>query len=241
MGASTAYHLVQKGCHDVLLLEREQFFGTQATGKCAGGIRYQFGTEINVQLSKFGLPIFHRFEEELGQPIDLRICGYLFLLTDREDGAAFYQNVEMQRCLGVETEWLERVEIAELVPAMNLEGVLGGTYNARDGLADPSGVVQGYISGARRFGSIAYDRRRSNRHLRGGRGRERCRDKQGHCLDIRGRERCGSLGRCGREDGRSGHTGRSAPSPDSGDWSDSRAARRLSFRDRFCPVPLLPS
>lgn len=153
MGASTAYHLVRKGRHDVLLLEREQFFGTQATGKCAGGIRYQFGTEINVQLSKLSFPMLHRFEEELGQPIDLRICGYLFLLTEREDGAAFYQNVEMQRCLGVETEWLERVEIAELVPTMNLEGVLGGTYNPRDGLADPSGVVQGYVSGARRLGA----------------------------------------------------------------------------------------
>ena len=36
MGASTAYHLALKGCQDVLLLERESFFGTQATGRCAG-------------------------------------------------------------------------------------------------------------------------------------------------------------------------------------------------------------
>ena len=43
MGASTAYHLALKGLKDVLLLERESFFGIQATGKCAGGIRYQTG------------------------------------------------------------------------------------------------------------------------------------------------------------------------------------------------------
>ncbi|MCX7855212.1 MAG: FAD-binding oxidoreductase, partial [Anaerolineae bacterium] len=72
MGASTAYHLALKGCRNVLLLEREPFFGTQATGKCAGGIRYQFGTEINVRLSLLSLPMLDRFEEELGQPIDLR-------------------------------------------------------------------------------------------------------------------------------------------------------------------------
>jgi len=153
MGTSTAYHLALKGCQDVLLLERESFFGTQATGKCAGGIRHQFGTEINVRISMLSLPMLDRFEEELGQPIDLRYCGYLFLLTEEKDVAAFRQQVEMQQRLGVETEWLEPAQIADLVPLANLEGVLAATFNAHDGLADPSSVVQGYVSGARRLGA----------------------------------------------------------------------------------------
>jgi sarcosine oxidase subunit beta len=152
MGTSTAYHLALKGCRNVLLLEREPFFGMQATGKCAGGIRYQFSTEINVRLSQLSLPMLGRFEEELGQPIDLRYCGYLFLLTCEEDVAAFRHNVEMQHRLGVDTEWLEPTRIAEVAPLIDLEGVLAGTFHARDGLADPSGVVQGYVSGARRLG-----------------------------------------------------------------------------------------
>jgi sarcosine oxidase subunit beta len=153
MGASTAYHLALKGCRNVLLLERESFFGMQATGRCAGGIRHQFGTEINVRISMLSLPMLDRFEEELGQPIDLRYCGYLFLLTTEKDAAAFRQQVEMQQRLGAQTEWLEPAEIAPLVPLVNLEGVLAGTFNARDGLADPSSVVQGYVSGARRLGA----------------------------------------------------------------------------------------
>ncbi|MEE8389327.1 MAG: FAD-binding oxidoreductase [Anaerolineae bacterium] len=153
MGASTAYHLALKGCRNVLLLERESFFGTEATGKCAGGIRYQFSTEINVRLSQLSLPMLDRFEEELDQPIDLRYCGYLFLLTHEQDVAAFRQNVEMQHRLGVETEWLEPMQIVEMVPLIDLESVLAGTFYARDGLADPNGVVQGYISGARRLGA----------------------------------------------------------------------------------------
>jgi sarcosine oxidase subunit beta len=152
MGASTAYHLAKKGCEDVLLLERERFFGTQATGKCAGGIRYQFGTEINVRLSQLSLPMLHRFEEELGQPIGLNTCGYLFLLTEPEDIRVFRQTLEMQHRLGVETAWLEPPEIAELVPDIDMEGLLAGTFNRDDGLADPSSVVQGYVSGAGRLG-----------------------------------------------------------------------------------------
>ncbi len=153
MGVSTAYHLALKGCRNILLLEREAFFGIQATGKCAGGIRYQFGTEINVRLSLLSLPMLDRFEEELGQPIGLRYCGYLFLLTNENDVAAFRQNVEMQHRLGVMTRWLEVEEIARMVPLINLEGVLAGTFHERDGLADPNSVVQGYVSGARRLGA----------------------------------------------------------------------------------------
>ena len=153
MGASTAYHLALKGCRNVLLLERESFFGTQATGRCAGGIRHQFGTEINVHISLLSLPMLDRFEEELEQPIDLRYCGYLFLLTTEEDVAAFHQQVEMQQRLGAGTEWLEPAQIADIAPLVNLEGVLGGTFNTRDGLADPNSVVQGYVSGARRLGA----------------------------------------------------------------------------------------
>ncbi|MGQ9467502.1 MAG: NAD(P)/FAD-dependent oxidoreductase [Anaerolineae bacterium] len=153
MGTSTAYHLALKGCRNVLLLERESFFGIQSTGKCAGGIRYQFGTEINVRLSLLSLPMLDRFEEELGQPINLRYCGYLFLLTRQEDVAAFRAQVEMQHRLGVRTRWLEPEEIARMVPLINLEGVLAGTFHERDGLADPNSVVQGYVSGARRLGA----------------------------------------------------------------------------------------
>lgn len=153
MGASVAYHLALKGCEDVLLLERESFFGIEATGKCAGGVRYQFGSEINVRLSQLSLPMLDRFEEELGQPIDLRYCGYLFLLTNEQDVSIFHQSVDMQRRLGVDTEWLAPDRIAELAPLLDLEGVLAGSFHAGDGLADPSSVVQGYISGARRRGA----------------------------------------------------------------------------------------
>lgn len=153
MGASVAYHLALKGCEDVLLLERESFFGIEATGKCAGGVRYQFGSEINVRLSQLSLPMLDRFEEELGQPIDLRYCGYLFLLTNEQDVSIFRQSVDMQRRLGVDTEWLAPDRIAELAPLLDLEGVLAGSFHAGDGLADPSSVVQGYISGARRRGA----------------------------------------------------------------------------------------
>ena len=111
MGASVAYHLALRGERDVVLLEMQPFFGQGATGKCAGGIRYQFSTAINVRLSQLSLPMLRRFEEETDQAIDLRWPGYLFLLTTEEDVAKFRHNVAMQHSLGVQTEWLSGDEV----------------------------------------------------------------------------------------------------------------------------------
>ena len=154
MGASTAYHLASRGAKNILLLEREQFFGQGATGRCAGGVRYQFSTDINIRLSLLSLPMLERFEEEIGHPIDYRQCGYLILLTKPEDLRQFEYNVSLQHSLGVQTEWFTGDEIRALLPMMRLEDVLGGTFYAKDGLADPNGVVMGYINAANRLGAI---------------------------------------------------------------------------------------
>lgn len=156
MGASVAYHLARRGHSDVVLLEKGSFFGLGATGKCAGGIRYQFGAEINVQLSQLSLPLLDRFAEEMGQPIDRQYCGYLFLLTREEDVAAFERNVAMQNELGVGTEWLTAVEVRRRWPQLQLDDLLKATFNGRDGLADPHGVVMGYVNNARRLGARCF-------------------------------------------------------------------------------------
>jgi sarcosine oxidase subunit beta len=153
MGVSTAYHLAARGCRNVILLERNDFLGSESTGKCAGGIRYQFSTEVNVRLSLLSLPMLERFQDELGQNIDLRWPGYLFLIGSDEDLQTFRRNVAMQNRLGVPSHILSRDEVASRVPLLNMEGIIAGAYNAHEGLADPSGVVQGYAAGARRNGA----------------------------------------------------------------------------------------
>jgi sarcosine oxidase subunit beta len=152
MGTSIAYHLAARGQRDILLLERSDLFGQGATGKCAGGVRHQFGTPINIRLSIESIRMLENFETEPGHPIGLRQCGYLFMLTRPEDVAAFRQNVALQHQLGVQTEWLTPRDVSHRLPQLRTDDVLGGTFYARDGIADPSGVVDGYVSGARRLG-----------------------------------------------------------------------------------------
>ena len=154
MGASTAYHLASRGHTNILLLERESFFGTGATGRCAGGIRHQFNTEVNIRLSQKSLTMIDALEEETGQSALVRKCGYLFVLSDEKDVSVFQNSLKLQHSLGVKTEWLSGDEVRRLTAPCVFQDAIAGTFNADDGLADPNSIVMGYINAARRHGAV---------------------------------------------------------------------------------------
>lgn len=152
MGASAAYHLARCGVKNIVLLEKEEFFGTGATGRCAGGVRYQFSTDINVRLSIESLPMIERFKEEIGQDVNYHKCGYLLIATNETDAATFRHNVAMQNSLGVQTQLLSGEEVRARLPLMKFEDALCGTFNPQDGVVDPNSVVAGYVSASQKLG-----------------------------------------------------------------------------------------
>ena len=158
MGASAAYHLAQRGVKDIVLLEKEEFFGTGATGRCAGGVRYQFSTDINIKLSLASLPMLECFRDEIGQDVSFRHCGYLLIATNEKDATTFKRNVELQNSLGVQTQLLSGDEVRARLPLMKFDDAIAGTFNQKDGLVDPNSVVAGYISAAQKLGVKALTR-----------------------------------------------------------------------------------
>jgi len=147
VGASVAWHLTELGIADVVLLERDTL-ASGSTSKSAGGIRAQFADELNVRIALRSLAELLAFEERLGVDIAFRQTGYLFLLDDEGDLARFRAALELQRAHGVPSRELAPAEALELVPQLDLEGVLGATFCPWDGHASPEAVVQGYAAAA---------------------------------------------------------------------------------------------
>lgn len=156
IGTSIAYHLANMGCHNVVILEKD-YLGSGSTSKCAGGIRQQFSTEVNIQLSMESIRFFKHFEGETGHPDDFRQHGYLILATTREEQEALRQSATQQHKLGLEVYLLSPQEAKGIVPQLNTEDILGATYSPTDGYADPYSVVQGFASVARRLGVKIYE------------------------------------------------------------------------------------
>jgi sarcosine oxidase subunit beta len=143
LGASVAWHLAELGITDVVLLERETL-ASGSTSKSAGGFRMQFGDELNVRIALRSL----RELQAMGDEIELRQWGYLFLLDRPEDVDAFRSALAMQQSLGVPAKELTPGQASELVPQLDLDGVLAATFCALDGYCSPEGVVQWYARGA---------------------------------------------------------------------------------------------
>src|SRR2546428_1803645 len=154
VGLSIAYHLAERGVTDIVVLEKEAMVGTGSTGRCAGGFRHQFSTDINIRLSLLSIEKLQHFEDELGQPIDFHQDGYLFLLQTVEEMEVFRRNVELQRRYGIPVEFIERVEIQRVLPNTDIyiDDIRAATYCPKDGVSDPAGVTEGYRRNAQRLG-----------------------------------------------------------------------------------------
>lgn len=153
VGSSVAYHLAEQGCTDILVIEREAHQGKGSTGKSMGGVRAQFSTPVNIQMSRYSIDFFSRFDEVVGHPADYRAHGYLFCATSERQLDYLKTNRERQLALGVtNVELVSRADIAKFVPQLRVDDILGGTFCQTDGFVDPHSVMMGFMLKARERG-----------------------------------------------------------------------------------------
>jgi sarcosine oxidase subunit beta len=154
VGSSVAYHLAEAGCTNVLVLEREAHQGKGSTGKSMGGVRAQFSTPVNIQMSRYSIDFFSKFDDVVGHPADYRAHGYLFCATNERHLDYLKANRERQMSLGVNNvELVSPTEILEMVPQLRADDILGGTFCQTDGFVDPHSVMMGFMLNARARGA----------------------------------------------------------------------------------------
>ena len=153
IGVSIAYYLAKKGAGKVVLLERG-IMGEGSTGKCAGGIRTQFSTEINIRFSLLSLKVFQGFQAEFGVDPEFHPVGYLFLAAQERQWQVLKETAQRMQGMGLDVELLDPDEIQRQWPFLRVDDLLGGSYTKGDGYAGPYEVLQGFAKGARRLGAL---------------------------------------------------------------------------------------
>ena len=153
MGASVAYHLAARGRRDVLVIDSGHAPGEGSTSRATGGFRAQYATAINVRLSLLTRSKLLRFSEEVGGDCGYLPAGYLWLASSDGVLKALAEGRALQQAEGLtETTALAPDEIALINPAIDLAGVLGGSFCQTDGFIRPLGILNGYLDAARRLG-----------------------------------------------------------------------------------------
>jgi sarcosine oxidase, subunit beta len=142
IGMATANYLCRSGVK--LAVVERKFLGSGSTGRCIGGIRQQFSTPAAIRLMQENIELFSRMEEEFNQSVEFHQGGYLFLAHTPEMVEVFKKNIEIQRREKVNVRLLSPGDVREVVPALNIDGVLAGAYCPDDAQAFPFPVLEGY-------------------------------------------------------------------------------------------------
>jgi sarcosine oxidase, subunit beta len=168
VGSSIAYHLVASGCKNVLVIERESAQGKGSTGKSMGGVRAQFSTPVNIQMSLDSIPFYATFEERLGYPCDYRPQGYLFCATSGKHLAYLRANYQKQIDMGLRNVRLVASdEIRAMFPQMRGDDIVGGSFCSTDGFVDPYSAMIGFMTWASEHGATLWKNTTVNSIQRG--------------------------------------------------------------------------
>jgi glycine/D-amino acid oxidase-like deaminating enzyme len=149
-GAATAWALARRGVTDVLVLERSTV-GSGMTGKSSGIVRCHYGVSSLAAMSQYGLEVFESADEHFGQPIGFHSTGYIVGVGEG-DVDALDANLAAQRAVGVQTQRIDRAEVAELWPTAYLDDFAGFAYEPRGGYGDAYMTAQAFAVTARAAG-----------------------------------------------------------------------------------------
>jgi FAD-dependent oxidoreductase domain-containing protein 1 len=158
IGSSIAYHLLNDGLDGtVAVLEKDLSYEFASTPRSMGGIRQQFTTEINIRICQYSIEAIEGFDDEMavdGEPAHAYYHprGYLFL-ADENNWETLQKQYRFQRSLGVDVDLLTPEEVKDILPHMNVEGLLGASFGRRAGYMDAYGVLQGYQRKAKSLGA----------------------------------------------------------------------------------------
>jgi len=157
VGSSIAYHLAAAGCTDILVLERETAQGKGSTGKSMGGVRAQFSTPVNIQMSLYSIPFYASFDERLGHPSGYRPQGYLFCATNEKHLAYLRTNYEKQVAMGLkDVRLISADEIRAMFPQLRSDDIVGGSFCSSDGFVDPYSAMIGFMTWAADHGATLW-------------------------------------------------------------------------------------
>jgi glycine/D-amino acid oxidase-like deaminating enzyme len=151
-GASVAYHLARRGAGRVVLLERK-FLASGPTGRSSALVRRFYAMEFLTRTANASADVFRDWADRVGGDPGFRQVGVLWL-AGVEHAENLAANVVRARVLGVNVVPLAPEEVRTLVPAMAVEDVVLGAYEAESGYADAAMTTNAFATRARELGAM---------------------------------------------------------------------------------------
>ncbi len=142
-GVSTAAYLAQRGVKNIILVEMEKLIATKETAASAAMLMFNThrGDLRLIQLAASAMREYHNMKSILGIDPEIKQCGSILISTTPEGKASMQEQVSQQNAYGIPSKFVSVEEIQELVPFLNVEGILSGIYCPVDGYVNQIALV----------------------------------------------------------------------------------------------------
>jgi glycine cleavage system aminomethyltransferase T/glycine/D-amino acid oxidase-like deaminating enzyme len=150
-GTSIAYHLVELGWEDVVVLERAQLTAG-STFHSAGLVGQLRGSVSLTKMMMHSVELYRRIGAESEFDPGWVECGGIRLASSEERLEELRRQSGWAKTFGLPLELISADEAKEMFPLMSTEGVLGAAWLPTDGYIDPSQLTFALADGARRGG-----------------------------------------------------------------------------------------
>jgi sarcosine oxidase, subunit beta len=152
IGVPTALFCADQGLK-TLVLETLPSVAQGDNKHAIGGIRATHSQRAKIWTCQRSIEIFSTWKEKYGDDIDWEQGGYMFLASREKDKKILQETVKEQKEYGLNIDFIGREEINTLVPGINLDYLLGGTYSPEDGHASPLLALNAFYRRAKKLGA----------------------------------------------------------------------------------------
>jgi len=136
VGTPLAWQLAESGLH-TLVIDRFASVGQGSNKTAIGGIRATHSHPAKIRICLKSLEIFSTWQARYGDDISWLQGGYSFVAYREREAEILKHLLSVQKQQGLDIDWYDREALLEIIPALNPERLIGGTYSPGDGHASP--------------------------------------------------------------------------------------------------------
>ncbi len=144
---------IAKSGLSVLCIDSKPSPGQGDNKHAIGGLRATHSQKSKIKVCLRSLEILSTWEEKYGENLDWVEGGYLFVAYREQEKKIFQETVAFQKKQGLDISWIEADEVKALVPGINEEELLGGTFSPKDGNASSLLTNHVFYTSALEFGA----------------------------------------------------------------------------------------
>ena len=152
VGAPAAFSMAAAGVK-TLVIDKMPSVGQGSNKTAIGGIRATHSDPAKIRLCLRSIEIFANWKEQHGDEIEWYRGGYSFVAYREEEERTLKALLEVQHSYGLNIDWLDKEALLEAIPALNPDGLIGGTLSPDDGNASPLLAIHAFYRHAQRLGA----------------------------------------------------------------------------------------